>query len=102
MSFGLHDPLASMPAVVRRTARTALNKSETITRALGDSAPWPNGRRPNFWTDISVRMMATQLHREMKLDDAREVIAAFYGADRTPSRSALQRYWKLLDKAVRS
>ena len=73
---------------------------ETSAAHVSRHAPWPNGRRPRFWDDLPVRIAATQLHREVGLERACALIAGRFGAERAPSRSALQRYWALLDNAV--
>lgn len=52
-----------------------------------------------YWRDHEVRGLMIALHRQMTLDDAVDEISAQVGCDRTPSRSALQRIWKQLDKA---
>lgn len=60
---------------------------------------WGNGRRPNFWGDLEVRAFVTACHRQMPIKACRERCAALFGADRTPSQSALHRYWMVLDRA---
>jgi hypothetical protein len=57
-------------------------------------------RHPAFWSDREVREAATQLHREMTLDEARRSLKERFGRARCPSRSALGRYWKVLDRHV--
>lgn len=61
-------------------------------------------RRPDFWSDIEVREAATKLHREITLDQALCSLKDRFGRSRCPSRSALGRYWKVLDhhQAVRA
>jgi plasmid stability protein len=57
-------------------------------------------RNPSFWSDIEVRRLVVAHHRQMTVDEARDVIRAAVGDERTPSRSALARAWKRLDKAI--
>lgn len=66
--------------------------------------PVKRHRRPDFWSDIEVSEAATKLHREMTLDQARCSLKDRFGRSRCPSRSALGRYWKMLDhhQAVRA
>lgn len=57
-------------------------------------------RNPSFWSDLDVRRMVIATHRQMTIEEARARIASKLGADRTPSKSALARAWKRLDKAL--
>lgn len=50
-----------------------------------------------YWHDLEVRAMVIALHRQVTIKDAVAAIAAEVGADRAPSKSALQRMWKQLD-----
>lgn len=61
------------------------------------SQVWEHGRRPAFWGDKPVLMLLTDLHREVTLKEAREICSQRFGPDRTPSRSALNRFWLRLD-----
>jgi hypothetical protein len=70
---------------------------DAAARALAPH--WRNGRRPELWSDDEVRRAAIVLHREVTIDEAREHIARTFGAERCPSRSALQRFWDVLDKS---
>lgn len=83
---------------------TALNK-RTGRAALGDvRVDLPvlsHGRRPKFWTDEEVRDFLTGCHRRLEIGDALRSCAERFGHDRTPSRSALHRYWANLDQVIR-
>lgn len=59
-----------------------------------------NKRNPSFWGDRQVRSLVVGTHRQMMLEEARDAIRAVVGADRTPSKSALQRCWARIDKAI--
>ncbi|MEL7706550.1 hypothetical protein AAG593_09470 [Citromicrobium bathyomarinum] len=52
-----------------------------------------------YWLDHEVRALMISLHRQVTLNDAVAAIAEQVGPDRAPSRTALQRIWKQLDKA---
>ena len=58
---------------------------------------WKHGRRPRLWYDREVRSLVIALHRTTIVDDARAAILSRVGPERTPSRSGLARFWKLLD-----
>jgi hypothetical protein len=55
-------------------------------------------RQPKFWGDIDVRHAAVALYRQSTVDDALRTLAASFGPERVPSRSALHRFWKRLDQ----
>ncbi|MDO8837978.1 MAG: hypothetical protein Q7V31_03555 [Parvibaculum sp.] len=69
-------------------------------RALGLTWPshGPRRRAPNFWGDLEVRGFLAATHRQMTLDEARAAIAERFGAARVPSRSAVNRFWLVLDQ----
>ncbi|MEL7681109.1 hypothetical protein AAG602_08075 [Citromicrobium bathyomarinum] len=56
-------------------------------------------RYSRYWLDHEVRALMISLHRQLTLSDAVAAIAEEVGPERTPSKSALQRIWKQLDKA---
>lgn len=51
-----------------------------------------------YWHDLEVRGLMISLHRQMIISDAVGEIASQVGVDRAPSKSALARIWKQLDK----
>lgn len=55
--------------------------------------------RPKFWSDVEVCNLLTSLHRTMTEGKALAICEAQFGSDRTPSQSALNRYWVKLDSA---
>lgn len=72
--------------------------------ALGSSRTLPildHGRRPKFWRDEEVRELLTRLHRRVDLKRAGTIVNDTFGAERTPSRSAIARYWLHLDDLAR-
>jgi hypothetical protein len=48
-----------------------------------------------------VRDFLTGCHRRLEIGDALRSCAERFGHDRTPSRSALHRYWANLDQVIR-
>jgi len=55
------------------------------------------GRRPDFWSDFEVRHIIIALHRQIRLKEIQALISAAYGPERTPSKSAVARFWVCLD-----
>ena len=59
---------------------------------------YTSGRRPPFFYDIPVRdRLIGCLHR-MTIDQARALCIAEFGASRTPSRTAINNFWRKLDR----
>lgn len=54
-------------------------------------------RNPDFWSDLEVRRLVIDLHRQVTVEQARAAIAERCGQVRTPSKSALARAWQRLD-----
>lgn len=61
-----------------------------------------HGRRPKFWADEEVRDFLTACYRRVEINAALKACVERFGSGRTPSRSALHRYWMNLDAARRS
>jgi hypothetical protein len=62
---------------------------------------WYGSRRlakPKFWHDFEVRGIVLATYRQMTIDQARGVITDKCGASRTPSRTAIGRFWQRLDR----
>lgn len=57
-------------------------------------------RNPDFWSDAQVRALVVSTHRQMTIHEALARIKDAVGIARTPSKSALGRVWKRLDKAL--
>lgn len=57
-----------------------------------------SGRRPKFFADVAVRDRLVELHREVTIEAAVADCRQRFGAARTPSASAIQRFWSYLDK----
>jgi hypothetical protein len=63
----------------------------------------PQGRRhrlPSFWGDVEVRRSMIVLHRQSTIDAVHTLLEGHFGTARTPSRSAIGRFWKLLDQCL--
>ena len=55
-------------------------------------------RRPKFWGDVEVRGFLLATHRQATVDQVRERCAEAFGEARTPTRSAIHRFWQRLDR----
>ncbi len=75
------------------------NVPEGLASAIATMPVWSNGRRPNFWSDFEVREVLTAAHWQVTMDQVRALCASKFGAARAPSRSAIARYWQVLDLA---
>jgi hypothetical protein len=82
-------------ALNNRTGRAALGNVRVDLPVLS------HGRRPKFWVDEEVRDFLTACHRRVEINDALKACAKRFGTERTPSRSALHRYWANLDMSIR-
>jgi hypothetical protein len=54
--------------------------------------------RPKFWGDVEVRGLMLSAHRQMTVDEAKDKCVLAYGIERSPSRSAIHRFWLRLDR----
>jgi len=106
---GATAPRAAQSATAFAAARARAEDVAATLAALNAAAPevrmithlplWGSGRRPKFWRDIAVRTLLTETHRQMPMGDVRALCLDRFGPARTPSMSAVHRYWMLLDKA---
>lgn len=72
-------------------------QSAAIERDFASRVTWPSSHRPDWWADEELREFLTKSHRQMTIIQCcAEVERRF---NRPFSRSTLQRYWALLDKA---
>ena len=60
-----------------------------------------SGRRPKFFADTDVRERLVELHRDVTIEAAVADCRTRFGADRTPSKSAVARFWRYLDGVQR-
>ena len=98
------DPWAdAVSRLAPRASELNLLVDERLARhahAVSTMPVWANGRRPDFWADLEVRLLLTATHRQMPLMQALGIIEQLLGAGRVPSRSASPRYWPALDRAA--
>lgn len=73
--------------------------STEILEGLLLALPRKQQRFPAFWSDVEVRQTLIGLHRQVPIQIAIDACAERHGWDRTPSRSAIGRFWRLLDLA---
>ncbi len=57
-----------------------------------------SGRRPKFFGDVEVRERLVELHRDVTLEAAVADCRERFGDERTPSTSAVARFWRYLDE----
>lgn len=57
-----------------------------------------HGRRPDFWADGEVRVFLADMHRQTTIAGCVAACREKFGAERTPSKSAVQRFWAVLDQ----
>lgn len=55
------------------------------------------GHLPGFWPDVDVRRFLIVQHGSAQIDGARDALIEQFGVERTPSRSAIGRFWQRLD-----
>lgn len=55
-------------------------------------------RRPLWWHDLPVRSAVLEHHRQMTIDQARNLILRQFGSERCPSRSSIGRAWRQFDE----
>lgn len=91
--------VAGLPIATLNAMWAAMLAARPDTVASVPSLPPINRQRrnPNFWSDTGVSALAVSLHRKVTVAQALDLIRDRFGAERTPSRSALHRAWKRLD-----
>jgi hypothetical protein len=82
------------PIVGRAVAADAQALSDELASVM-------SGRRPAFWSDVEVRLFLAEQHREVTIEQCWILCRDRFGAERTPSKSTIQRFWGVLDR-VRS
>lgn len=106
------DQLADLKARVARLEAKVARLERALSAREGDragaelalslpprpDAKPPSQRFPKCWHDKPVREAVIRLHRQMPIEQAREVMIAEFGHQRSPSRSALHRIWQRLDQ----
>jgi hypothetical protein len=92
---GLGARLDNIEALLRHLVA----KTAPVQAAAPEPIIWRHGRRPDFWRDQEVRALLLSLWRTTTLDDARRQAVAQFGDSRAPSRAAIGRLWKAMDRA---
>ena len=96
------ERMANRQDVIRRTVAFHVEtKSPEFTESLAHLLTEGRGNRrlPPWWGDVEVRRAMISLHRQAGLDDVRGALMERFGPLRTPSRSAIGRFWTALDRA---
>lgn len=88
------ERLAAVEAAIGFRARTT---DSDLAFSLAQMPIWKNGRRPDWWGDLEVRTLLTTAHRQTTIALTRNLLLKRFGPDRTPSTSAIHRYWQILD-----
>ena len=87
------------PLSIRRRLALWLCPDPALNSAAGH-APlppvYPGKAVPAWWTNAALREFLTQSHGRMQMVDAHAEAVRRFGAT-APSRSALHRYWQLLE-----
>lgn len=95
-----HEPL---PPQVLKSVNRALAGEIDMGAAKISLAPYfANGRRPGFWADSEVLRALTVLYRQVTIEQAATAVRELCGTDRAPGKSSVQRYWAVIDKAVKA
>jgi hypothetical protein len=98
------DPLSTLEQRLATLERMAGLQATTESAAFARLLPHLIlvGRRkryPAFWGDIEVREYLIKTHRQAPLNGVRAALIARVGIERTPSLSAIHRFWMQLDVA---
>jgi hypothetical protein len=75
----------------------ALTYTPAIFRHRHGSGRVRNKRFPSFWGDMEVRQALISMHRQMTIDRVHAELRNKFGENRTPSRSAIGRFFKDYD-----
>lgn len=98
------DPVhaARREACAQHAASSAPSSIHSSEADLTHLPVFKSGRRPPFFYDAPVRdLLIGCLHR-MTIDQARELCISEFGVERTPSRTAIHKFWQRLDADSRS
>ena len=95
---GLCTRMAQLEALVEG----ALLPPERLALAVTHMPVWSGAnrhRRPDFWSDLPVRTLLVRHHRQMTITEVLWLCTDQFGPQRTPSASAVGRFWQALDRA---
>jgi hypothetical protein len=90
--------LASAGMFATEDFARAVADAPAILRLENEAGERLRQSRPKFWGDIEVRRAVIASHRQAKHDDVVKQLQDQFGPDRAPSRSALNRFWLVLDE----
>lgn len=98
------DPLNTLErrlaTLERMTAMQPATEEAAFARLLSHLLPAGRHKRyPAFWGDFEVREYMIRTHRQGQLKTIRAAMLARFGVERTPSLSAIHRFWMQLDIA---
>lgn len=99
----LEERLTALEATGRPLARLIEAPAEPALALPHTAILWfdqVRAVRPKFWGDVEVRGLLLAAYRQMTIDQARERCRAIVGLARTPSRSAIGRFWTRLDRLL--
>ncbi|MBP0439476.1 hypothetical protein [Tianweitania sediminis] len=98
------DPLQAferrISVLEQATEFQPISEGATFARAVAHLPMFPGQRHkryPKFWGDIEVREYLIKLHRQHELAVVHSSALARFGEKRTPSISAIHRFWMRLD-----
>lgn len=94
----MRPPLPSDIAYLDERLAAELADPRSLPNTIAGHGAWSSGRRPSFFADREVRAFLVVCHRAITIDLARAEVSRRFGKDRCPSRSAVQRFWAVLDK----
>lgn len=97
----LEARLSALEAAGQSLGRLIARPAESALALTHAPALWFDQARtvrPKFWGDVEVRGLVLSAHRQMTIDEVRERSLRDYGKARTPSRSAIHRFWQRLDR----
>lgn len=94
------DPIERRLAAIEQiVARQPVLEGSSFARTLAHLLPTGRTKRfPKFWPDIEVRELLVGLHRQCDLHAAHRLLVGRVGPERTPSVSAIHRFWMQLDR----
>lgn len=92
----IYDRLARLEEMVSNLLQKVSDQTSLPDQArLINMGNYP----PKIWRDEAVRAAVLAKHRRMTIAEAVKQIGEEFGAERAPSKSALQRMWKKMDRA---
>jgi hypothetical protein len=89
-------PLPERLQLAARRVEESLDAAETLQEQYLTGALRPR-RQPAFWGDIAVRRALIALHRQVSIPEAILICTSLFGPARAAKRSAIGRFWLVLD-----